>query len=132
ECDPASDRWQPRAPLPQARDHLGVAVLDGRIYAFGGFTSVVHQGAGDGAFGYDPAADRWQTLAPMARPRAAVGAAALDGRVHVIGGRGLDGGTVASHEGYDPASNACRVAAPLPRARDHMAAVAGRGRRALL
>jgi N-acetylneuraminic acid mutarotase len=57
EYDPVGDRWQPRAPLPQARDHLGVAALNGKIYAFGGFTSSVHQGAGDGAFEYDPAGD---------------------------------------------------------------------------
>src|SRR5262245_40807948 len=42
----------------------------GKIYIFGGFTSSVHQGAGDVAFAYDPANDRWQTLAPMKAPRA--------------------------------------------------------------
>src|SRR5262249_55214323 len=71
EYDPATDRWRERAPLPQPRDHLGVAVLNGKIYTFGGFTSSVHQGAGDVVFEYDPASDRWRTLAPMKAPRAA-------------------------------------------------------------
>jgi hypothetical protein len=31
EYDPVTDRWRPRAPLPQARDHLGVAVLNGNL-----------------------------------------------------------------------------------------------------
>src|SRR5262249_3246734 len=92
--DPATDtwtdRWGERAPLPQPRDHLGVAVHDGKIYTFGGFTSSVHQGAGDVVFEYDPASDRWRTLAPMKAPRAAVGVAVLAGKIHVIGGRGLD------------------------------------------
>src|SRR5262249_43413196 len=86
ENDPARNRWRERAPLPQPRDHLGVAVLNGKIYTFGGFTSSVHQGAGDVVFEYDPASDRWRTLAPMKAPRAAVGVAVLAGKIHVIGG----------------------------------------------
>ena len=31
EYDPATDRWRERAPLPQPRDHLGVAVHNGKI-----------------------------------------------------------------------------------------------------
>src|SRR6266851_6999393 len=34
EYDPAADRWQERAPLPQPRDHLGVAAHDGKNYTF--------------------------------------------------------------------------------------------------
>jgi Kelch motif len=98
EYDPASDRWREHAPLPQARDHLGVATHGGKIYTFGGFTSSVHQGAGDVVFAYDPATDLWQTLRSMKAARAAVGVAVLAGKIHVIGGRGLDGATVATHE----------------------------------
>src|SRR5438445_9043007 len=119
QYDPAADRWQARAPLPQARDHLGVAALNGKIYTCGGFTSSVHQGAGDVVFEYDPSADSWRTLAPMKAPRAAVGVAVLDGKIHVIGGRGLDVVTVATHEVYDPATGTWSEAAPLPKARDH-------------
>src|SRR5215468_8818668 len=128
EYDPATDRWQARAPLPQPRDHLGVAVHDGKIYTFGGFTSSVHQGAGDVVFEYDPASDRWRTLAPMKAPRAAVGVAVLAGKIHVIGGRRLDAVTVATHEVYDPATGTWSEAAPLPKARDHMAVVALAGK----
>src|SRR5215468_3897852 len=128
EYEPATDRWRERAPVPQARDHLGVAAHNGKIYTFGGFTSSVHQGAGDVAFAYDPANDRWQTLAPMKAPRAAVGVTVRAGKIHVIGGRGLDGVTVATHEVYDPASGRWSEAAPLPKARDHMAVVAAEGK----
>ena len=104
--------------MPQARDHLGVAALNGKIYTCGGFTSSVHQGAGDVVFEYDPSADSWRTLAPMKAPRAAVGVAVLDGKIHVIGGRGLDGVTVTTHEIYDPQSGKWSEGAPLPLARD--------------
>ena len=106
EYDPATDTWRARAPLPEGRDHLAVAVAGGKIYAFGGFVGAVHKGAGTGAFEYDPAADTWRTLPPMKGPRGSAGAATVDGKIHVIGGRGLDGIVVASHEVYDPQDRA--------------------------
>src|SRR5262249_56590423 len=42
EYDPASDRWRERASLPQPRDHLGVALLDGKSYHLRRFPSSVH------------------------------------------------------------------------------------------
>src|SRR5207302_8724973 len=113
EYRPGRSRRGERAPLPQARDHLGVATYGGKIYTFGGFTSSVHQGAGDVVFAYDPATDLWQTLPPMKAARAAVGVALLAGKIHVIGGRGLGAVTVATHEVYDPASATWKGAAPV-------------------
>src|SRR5262245_12383306 len=42
--DPATDVWKERAPLPYGLTHIGVAALDGKIYAIGGFTNIVHLG----------------------------------------------------------------------------------------
>ena len=128
EYDPATDRWRLRAPLPEGRDHLGVAAVNGKIYTFGGFTSSVHKGAGAVVFEYDPVSDTWRTLPPMKGPRASVGVAVIDGKIHVIGGRGLDAVTVATHEVYDPADAKWSEAAPLPRPRDHMAVIAVDGK----
>jgi len=36
EYDPVTDRWRERAPLPQPLDHIGVAVVNGKLYAFAG------------------------------------------------------------------------------------------------
>ena len=33
EYDPATDRWRTRAPLPHGLDHIGTAVLNGKICA---------------------------------------------------------------------------------------------------
>jgi N-acetylneuraminic acid mutarotase len=131
EYDPVTNRWRERAPMPVGRHHLGLALLDGKIYSFGGFSHSVgapHQGAGPDAFRYDPATDSWLTLAPMKSERGSVGAAVLDGKIHVIGGRGLDGKTVTTHAVYDPVTGQWSEAAPLPRARDHMALVAAEGK----
>lgn len=65
EYDPATDRWRVLAPLPVARDHLGLAVVNSKIYTFGGFSYSTHQGAGTDVFEYDPAVDKWRTLASL-------------------------------------------------------------------
>src|SRR5205085_2072641 len=111
EYDPATDKWRERAPMPTARNHLGVAVVNGKIYSFGGFVGSVHREAGTDALEYDPATDRWRTLAPMPTPLGSVGAATVNGKIHTIGGRGLNGVTVATHAVYDPATNTWTSAA---------------------
>ena len=37
--DPATNTWSMAAPLPRARDHLGIAIAAGRIHVFGGRTN---------------------------------------------------------------------------------------------
>ena len=125
EYDPPSDGWRVRSPMPKGLDHLGVAVIDGKIITVGGFIGSVHRGAVSDVYQYDPAADAWRTLAPMKSPRGSVGVTVLDGKVHAVGGRGVDNTfTVGTHEVFDPATGQWTERAPLPQPRDHMALVA--------
>jgi N-acetylneuraminic acid mutarotase len=128
EYDPATDHWRTLAPMPFARDHLGIAVLNGKIYTFGGFVKTVHSGAGTDVFEYDIASDTWRARAPLKTPLGSTGAAVIDGKIHVLGGRGLDGVTTATHAVYDPATDTWTDAAPLPKARDHLGVVAADGK----
>ena len=66
EYDPATGRWR-LVLMPQPLDHLGVAVVNNKLYTFGGFIGAVHQGASDAALEYDPARDTWRRLVPMRR-----------------------------------------------------------------
>ena len=64
EYDTATDKWRPRAPLPRSLDHMGSAVLNGKIYTVGGFVGGgVHKDGQNSAFEYDPASDTWRMLA---------------------------------------------------------------------
>jgi N-acetylneuraminic acid mutarotase len=54
--DPATNGWRELAPMPTGRDHLGLALVNNKIYTFGGFLKSVHSGAGTDVFEYDPAA----------------------------------------------------------------------------
>lgn len=135
--DPTTDRWQQRAPLPVALTHVGVAALDGKLYAIGGFTRDVHMDPVSLAFVYDPKINRWCRIASLSTPRGSVAVAALDGEIHIFGGRKsnrvvkvtlpggqqmlLGYGTVTTHEIYDPATGKWSRGTPLPGPpRDHM------------
>jgi hypothetical protein len=52
--------WVQKTPMPTARSHLGVAVVNGKIYAIGGDSPVNEE--------YDPATNNWTTKAPMPTP----------------------------------------------------------------
>jgi N-acetylneuraminic acid mutarotase len=128
EYDPATDRWRARAPMPLARDHVGIALLNGKIYTFGGFVKSVHEGAGTDVFEYDPAVDTWRARAPLKSPLGSAGAAVVGGKIHVFGGRGLDKVTTTTHVVYDPAADTWTDAAPLSKGRDHMGVVVAEGK----
>jgi len=121
--DPATNTWRSLAPMPIARDHLGLALVNGKIYTFGGFTKSVHENAGTDVFEYDPASNTWRSRAPLPRPLGSVGAAVIDGKIHVFGGSGLDKVTTTTHVIYDPLADTYKNAAPMSKGRDHMATV---------
>ena len=136
--DPATDRWRSLAPMPVARDHLGLALVNGRIYTFGGFVKTVHEGAGTDVFEYDPASNTWRARAPLKSPLGSVGVAVIDNKIHVFGGRGLDKVTTTTHSVYagrQPTSGAMRRRCPRaatiwrwwrPRAKSTSSAAASR------
>ncbi len=65
EYDPATDTWRARAPMPKGLDHIGVAVIGGKIVTVGGFIGSPHRGAVSDVYEYDPVADSWRALAPL-------------------------------------------------------------------
>jgi N-acetylneuraminic acid mutarotase len=112
--------WTPLADLPQARTELSAVVLDGYVYAAGGFA----QGPSEGFFRYDPAADAWSELAPLPEARHHAPMAAHDGTVYVVAGianRAFPNqafmGSFSSTDtlyAYDVASDTWREGPPLP------------------
>jgi hypothetical protein len=78
--------WVTRASMPTARGGLGVAVVDGKIFAIGGATSWSSGFLGTNEM-YDPVADKWVSKAPMPTPRAYFAIAAYGGKIYCIGGQ---------------------------------------------
>nr|7ON6_A Chain A, SAKe6AE [synthetic construct] len=115
--DPETDTWSLVAPMKTRRSGVGVAVLDGRIYAVGGY-----DGSPDGhthlnsVEAYDPETDTWSLVAPMKTRRSGVGVAVLDGRIYAVGGYdgSPDGHThLNSVEAYDPETDTWSLVAPM-------------------
>jgi N-acetylneuraminic acid mutarotase len=75
--------------MSQARTGLGVAVVDGKIYAIGGYTEydsdVPVNGVGTNER-YDPETDTWVTLTPMPTPRGNFAIAVYEDKIYCIGG----------------------------------------------
>ena len=90
-----------------------MVVLDGKLYAVGGFNN----GFLSSAERYDPALDVWEEVAPMATPRMNHAVAVLDGTLYAVGGFNRSG-VISSVERYDPAAGAWEAVAPLAEGRD--------------
>lgn len=94
--DPASDHWEVKAPMPQARGGLAAAAHGGRLYVFGGEQWVPDKKVFAEAWAYDPGEDKWSELPPLPTPRHGLGAATVDDRIFLIGGGEKVGGAQAS------------------------------------
>lgn len=85
--DPASDRWEARAPMPIARSEIGASTLTtgaGRIVTVGG--SVAGTQPSRSVFEYDPARDRWRALTDLPEARKGAVAARVGERLIVTTG----------------------------------------------
>ncbi|MBC7578983.1 MAG: hypothetical protein H7312_16735 [Tardiphaga sp.] len=121
--DPATNKWSSRAPIPgPGRDHVGIAVLSGRVHLFGGRSADVQDNL-DRHDVYDPATDRWTSAAALPRQRSAGAYTVLNGLILYAGGECKPGGRPNTANAfdevtaYDPKSDTWIQLPPLPRAR---------------
>jgi len=129
-ADVAENTWTTKAPMNVARSDLGVAAVNGKIYAIGGNAEAGYMPNSEGndykALGwikdtneeYDPATDTWKIKTPMPTPRCNFAIATLANKIYCIGGitnwaSGLISYT-AINEVYDPATNTWENKAPMP------------------
>ena len=128
--DPATDHWTLAAPLPRGANHVGVAFLDGELYAMGGFLEQNRRPHAE-CFVWRARDDRWRAIAPLPAACGSVACVAIDGVVHGIGG--AIGDTFAEkrsvdwHLVYDPKTDRWTRRAPLLTGRDHVGALAVNG-----
>ena len=105
--------WSTAAAMSTRRDNPGSAVLDGKLYVFGGRTRNADGTTINGTLAtvemYDPATNTWTARAPMPTGRRTVVVGTLFGKAQVIGGeRTAAGGTFPQVEEFDPVANSWR------------------------
>ncbi|XP_028159730.1 kelch-like ECH-associated protein 1 isoform X2 [Ostrinia furnacalis] len=111
--NPATDLWRPCSPMSTPRHRVGVAVMDGLLYAVGGSSGSDYHKSVEY---YDPERDTWTPVAPMGCARLGVGVAVVNRLLYAVGG--FDGaGRVRSVECYHPENNCWTEVAPMSQAR---------------
>jgi N-acetylneuraminic acid mutarotase len=98
--DPATNRWEQRTPMPTARSGIAAAVLEGRMFVFGGEAPA---GTFNQVQAYDGKSNGWSNHARMPTARHGLGAAAVAGRIYVVSGGPTPGDSAsAAHEIFVP------------------------------
>jgi hypothetical protein len=115
----AENYWVTKKSMRQARSGLGVAAVNGKIYAIGGViaSGFVPSSPGSAVYAgktsvevtgtneeYDPATDTWTYKESMPTPRAVFAIAVYQNKIYCIGGKTSDDYT-GVNEVYDPATN---------------------------
>jgi N-acetylneuraminic acid mutarotase len=94
--NPKTGEWEILPDAPNKRDHAPAAIVDGKLYFFGGRETGRHNGTDYNALFfatigeidvYDFATASWSTLDnPIPIQTAAGGAGVIDGKIHYVGG----------------------------------------------
>uniref|UniRef100_A0A1A9V6L0 Kelch-like protein diablo n=1 Tax=Glossina austeni TaxID=7395 RepID=A0A1A9V6L0_GLOAU len=110
ECyDLREEKWYLAAYMPHRRCRAGLAVLNDKVYAVGGFNGSLRVRTVDV---YDPATDQWSTSNSMEARRSTLGVAVLNGCIYAVGG--FDGTTgLSSAEMFDPKNEVWRFIASM-------------------
>jgi len=121
-CAQPANSWISKEPLPTPRTDLGVAVVNNKIYAIGGYPdlNVTEE--------YDPATDTWTTKADMPTARFNFAITVYENKIYCIGGliasRDFYGNSsiTGAIEVYDPATNTWEIKQPMPAPRTQLEA----------
>jgi energy-converting hydrogenase Eha subunit A len=105
--------WATKTSMPTARTGLGTGVVNGVIYAVGGYNGGNYLGTVEA---YDTATDTWTTKASMPTGRVWLSTSVVNGILYAVGGADPSGslGTV---EALDPTTNTWTTKASMPTAR---------------
>jgi N-acetylneuraminic acid mutarotase len=122
--DAAENSWVTKKPMLTARGGLRVAVVNGKIYAIGGFDGVTQLAVNEE---YNPVTDTWTTKAAMPTARSGFAIAVYQNKIYCIGGTTGDSGNSVSGftgatEVYDPATDTWETKKPMPTPRADMCA----------
>lgn len=116
-ADVAENSWTSKASMHKARSNLGVAVVNGKIYAIGGSTQNGSSPYTGGVVStneeYDPVSDTWILRASMPTPRQSFAITVYQNKIYCIGGFAANGEATGVNEAYDPATDTWETKAAM-------------------
>ena len=103
--------WTTGTDAPAGIYGAGSAVVDGKIYIFGGILSgdLDDSTRVDAVRIYDPATDSWSTGTPMPTARSGAAVTALNGKIYVFGGEQDNHTLLDTLEIYDPTTDSWSI-----------------------
>ncbi|KAI4569838.1 hypothetical protein MJT46_007132 [Ovis ammon polii x Ovis aries] len=106
-----TNEWFFVAPMNTRRSSVGVGVVEGKLYAVGGYDGASRQCLST-VEQYNPATNEWTYVADMSTRRSGAGVGVLSGQLYATGGH--DGPLVRkSVEVYDPGTNTWKQVADM-------------------
>ncbi len=115
-------KWVSEAAMPDARNHIGYAAINGIAYAIGGI-HLYNQPAGNDAAvdAYNPVTNTWTAVASLPVAWGGINSTTMvvNGKIVIVGGQtngGYDGIYLNSIEEYDPVANSWAAMGTLPEA----------------
>jgi N-acetylneuraminic acid mutarotase len=123
--------WVEKAPMQQARGGLGVAVVNGKIYAIGGSTLSGSWPYTGGIVAtneeYDPATNTWSFKNQMPTPRTNFGITVYNNKIYCIGGEEIFKNESKApltnvNEVYDPTTDTWETKESMPTPRSDLRA----------
>ncbi|XP_076652571.1 kelch like ECH associated protein 1 isoform X2 [Halictus rubicundus] len=111
--NPVTDQWRACSPMSVPRNRVGVAVMDGLLYAVGGSAGAEYHSSVEC---YDPDMDAWSNVKSMHIKRLGVGVAVVNRLLYAIGG--FDGtNRLNSVECYHPENDEWTMVSPMKSSR---------------
>ncbi|XP_028283314.1 kelch-like protein 10 [Parambassis ranga] len=118
--DLSTRTWQEVAPMYYHRANVSVTVLNGCIYAMGGYDGHTHLSCAEF---YQPETNQWLQIAPMHQQRSHASCTALNGKIYICGG--FDGnGELQTAECYNPETNQWTLISPMSSRRSGVGVIA--------
>jgi N-acetylneuraminic acid mutarotase len=115
--------WQEMAPMPTARQFLGVAVVNDEIYAIGGGSNPYFINEANNINEvFNPVENFWTTKQSMPTGRFSFGVAVWENKIYCIGGYTHDGSFSAVNEMYNPTTNTWETKTQMPTPRSYLSA----------
>jgi len=109
--DPCYESWQELAPMNVPRSELGLALLDGSVYAVGGWEGSHRL---DSVERFNQSSNSWSMIASLKMAVTSPAVVSLDGLLYVTGGAVLeDGDGIDLVQCFDPKANAWKELQPM-------------------
>jgi N-acetylneuraminic acid mutarotase len=120
-AQPQENSWSTAAPTHTDRWQVGIAVVDGKIYAVGGMAESREEGPVrlNITEQFDPATNTWTTMQSMPFPTAPYsrfpfGVTACNGKVYAFGVENYSEPIVMMTLAYDPQTDSWQTKTPMP------------------